>query len=277
MLATLIIAALLVLVVTALAPPVIFPGKEAKSYLIAYWNFDEASGNRGDSIGSLTITNLPLATTSSVGGKVGNAAKYDGGGVSAGLWNGQKTGSFDSPQALEMTNQTYSVAGWFWIPDDNMGQEPPYGLMGKAAESQGMDWWLTCDADNKVTFHHNGNDGFNNRIEYGVSSSAAVISNDWNFVVATYSTNTTKLAISLNSSAFVESSAGVPSNWTTTNAPLGMGSIDSITWLTLANGYQDETGVWVGYALNFADAQFLNTGKTWNLLAPIRPNVGRFW
>lgn len=256
MLATLIIAALLVLVITALAPPIIFP-KPALSiygiYITSYWRLDEESGIRFDMKGPVDLTNGGTAVTFTTG-VITNAAASFNEALGRSLMNGLVPGTNQGPVTLQLTNNSWTMFTWVWPVDDGMGAAPPYGVCGKWLESGNTEYAFVIEANSKATIKSIGNNGFDTPTEYFVTTTNIVTANAWNFMVATYNLTTLTLSISLNNSPFVVSNPNVPSNWSHW-APMRIGGIDSITWIGL-NGHQDETAIFKGYAFTQADVAY---------------------
>lgn len=286
----------LLLITTAVAPPFLFIPPTEQSFLLAYFKLDEASTGDRTNVVWTDLFNIPINSTTCVvtngtgwstpyvAGKKGNAINPNF--LSSGLVNGKWFAGVDNgPLFLAMTNHSYTLSCWVYPNNDGMGTAPPYGVFGKWDEATEMEYCILIDENSKVNFRHWGDDGFGTPVEYGVISSTAVYSNDWNFVVATYDTNTMTMSLWVTNNNAVGSFTqvtNVTSSWsyTATNSttPFYLGTLDSIVYWQL-NGYLDEVGIWQGYAFTDADFKFMwnnNVGRTFSANAPRRPGVGKF-
>lgn len=268
MLATLIIAALLVLIISALAPPIIFPKPPDKClyHPLFYARLDETNnGNRIDAIRGLLLTNPPGFNVSyETNTIVTNATVFTTYTASAGLFSGQETGGTNNgPAYLRMTNSSYTLMTWFWPYDDGMGAAPPYGVFGKWDDDGDVglnfstEYCLQISAANQAVIHHYGNDGFDTPVDFFLASTNTVSTNAWNFIVAGYDLSKGKLFISLNGSEVIYSGPNIPSNWST-NGPLALGWLDGA--VPYANACKmDETGIW-GCVWSTNDVAYMYNG-----------------
>lgn len=138
---------------------------------VAYYKFDESSGNASDSVNSVTLTNANVTYST---GKINNGAVFNSStdSLSTSTYtntNFERTNSFSISCWLNLTSLT--SGSYIWDREDS-------------ATLRGLVWFVQSDGKLRVQFGNN-NDGSN--CIYVDSTASQVSTGNWYHIVLTYS------------------------------------------------------------------------------------------
>lgn len=196
--------------------------------LIAYYKFDEASGNAVDVVGGFNLTNNGSAGF--VSGLIGNCADY-------GTTNSTKF--FRISNNLGITGGAITISTWIKMRTEIAGGVQTIALQGDAG----------VDVNYIVTYEYNGGTrriGFNrqkqavsNNIRYG---NATLGTSSWHHVVLTY--DGTNLAGWLDGTQIASNLATSGNGSAAAVSDLILGADQGQNAYNYLNAYQDETAIY---------------------------------
>lgn len=190
---------------------------------VAYWRLEEASGNRVDSVGANTLTDVFTVTQNP--GKVGFAAQFT-------AVNGEQLTIADNP-ALSMGNIDCTFAGWFY--GDTLGNNA--GLISKWGGTAN-EYMLFLTAGPQLFFAVNNTSGA--QINCQATNFGNLSTATWYYVVAWHDATADIIGVSINNTApnTTANANGVMDSDSTFR--LGLFPAGGAYW----DGRLDEWGVW---------------------------------
>ena len=203
--------------------------------LVAWYKFDESSGNAADSVGSKTLTNN--SSVPFVAGKINNAADFEA----------------SSVHNFSRTDTAFSQGGDFtvsaWIKSESNGGAEGSGIvLYTTSESEG-DWVLALDGV-EITFYGRTTGG-----SWARSNGGAISTGTWYHVVGRRSGGTRTIWI--NGVSQTLTTPGTSTGWGQQNFCLGVFYPDP-TWSF--DGLVDMVGVWSRAISNAEVAELYNSG-----------------
>lgn len=194
--------------------------------LQAYWDLNETSGNRADSAGSNTLTDINTVTSQvgPTGIATGNAAQF----TAASSEYLSKTDNAD----LSMGDINFTVAAWVY-PDNVTGTvtiASKYAATGASTSE-----YLLRRTGTTFTFLVSGGSTTGN-----VVSSVTVSANQWYYVMAWHDSVTNKINIQVNNGAVTSDDHTAGSNDSNTDFNVGRRGNGSEYF----DGRIDELGIW---------------------------------
>jgi hypothetical protein len=194
--------------------------------LISYWELEEASGTRVDSHGSNDLTDTNTVTQAT--GKVGNAAQF----TRANSETLVKTGPSGLPSGAEAA---ITVTSWLYFDSIGAPSAYPWSIV-KSDGSAARFYLARDDTTNKLilTVMWDGS-------TYAqVTSTPAVTTGTWYFVVAWYDPTANKAYLQINNGTPDE--VAFSSGLNTGAVDLYLGSYRNVTGFL--DGRIDEVGIW---------------------------------
>lgn len=184
--------------------------------LVSYWKLDEVSGNRSDSVGGNTLTDVNTVT--SVAGKVSNAAQFTAAN-SERLFHATNA-------ALETGDIDFSAFGWFYLTSSGAGA-------GRTIVAKATEWEVTVGSTGVLTFKTgSGDTNFN--------GFATMSYDGWHSFYAEYRAGTTN-GVQIDNGSFLTIPVTTPVS--VGSQPFEIGSIFGGAGNFL-DGRVDEVGFW---------------------------------
>jgi hypothetical protein len=218
----LIVAAVAGLIVQAM-PTQAAPRELITTSLVAYWDMDETSGNRADSVGANTLTDNN--TVGNATGKISTAANF----VSA---NSEYLSIADN--ADTSIGSSFSLAGWFRVTNTTNVQ------FLVARDNNGATRDYTIDVENGYVrfIVFDSSNAF-----MCITDSPSISANTWTFLAATWDEAGDDCAISINAGTqSVNSAYSIAGNTSDKNLVTSFGRREDGSGYL--NGDMDEWGLW---------------------------------
>lgn len=214
--------------------------------LLSWWELDEASGNRLDSVGGRTM--VPTGTVTSVTGLVGNATQT------------AASSYLRTANSPNLANGDFTLAGVFKTSNANMGvlcrNGDPIGTGRQflTLVESGIFYFVVSTDGTSSTYIATGPSGVNDGNFHNYIAWRNTAANTINLQIDGGSINTA--AVSGSTSLFNGSDPGITLS--------GVGSDGAY----LTGGVHDATGVW-GRMISSTERAFLQNGGAWRAFAEL--------
>jgi len=190
--------------------------------LLAYWKYDETTGNRVDSVGSRDLA--PQGTVSSQVGKIGNAAQVSG------------ASNYLTNTSANLTGQTwsggFSVVGWLYIPTAYSDRNAVLSRHTNTAlytNSASQLYFLVYDSVTGSSL--------------AIASGLTINVDTWYFVAGRYNSSTKKAEVLFNDGTWQVASAALTNEPKNTSDRIDVGQKEG----DFGNAAYDETGLYTRY------------------------------
>lgn len=221
-------------------------GSTLNNGIVAYWKMDEASGNRADSVGSITL--FDSNTVASATGKISNAGDFENGAS-------EFLASAADPAAVDFANVDFTIA--LWVQLESKGVRKTF--LAKYDDSGQAQYYVQWNNSNDRLIFGVSNDG-SAEVEVAAGNLGIPALATWYFIVAWHDAAANTINIKVNDGT-TDSAAHTTGVFNSTSklimGMLGLGS-------GFHDGFNDEVGIWnrVLTGAEMTELYNSNNGKT---------------